>query len=533
MKLRSVQFRRVLDVGVGHVHWCEQYSAVYGGELQPLRSGRPLVADALPDLQRPDPRRRRLHRRHLQLLHDGPAPTTTNPRSRRTYAILYHDEQFYFTQRWRLVHPDDFKGPMFALVKPDPDTPGPAPLPLAKYWCPFRAGQFGPRSRLAVAAQVLLVTGGDPPGGGRRCCSAPTSATRRWTAPGAGGRCRPPVRYFGTPRRGLGRSRSPATRHRLPGDGPPARGHDDPPQGDAGRGRGRALVPALPAGREPRPPPIGEVAAGQRPPRATAPLEVPARARLPARRPLQPPGVYDTVDSRSRYYPVTPASDADAAKLAAAPGGDWLDEGRQLAVDPLHFPWHGGLLGYHPRRPPSIHEPVMRLRIMWRDGRGWIALHRDKRDDDLDPFAGLPPDGDADQRARRASGHHRPRRRDRAPPAVRRAHVWWEGSGDPTGGGRLLSSARRTGGSWSASGGCGWRPWSRRTATRPGRPRRLAPGRGGGGPLRPRAGTYEYRWTPTATGWRRWTAIARAKPRCHQHLVGRGRRRPRRRAGRR
>ncbi len=236
--LLAVRYERVLDVGVGHVHWCEQYQPIYGGELQPLRTGR-LLGDPFPSVTYAD-----LYQIFNGPIRDGdgfidgtcnyytmvqlrpdpaPVPPTaivTNPQQPPdTYAILYHDEQFYFTQRWRLVHPDDFKGPMFALVKDlDEDTRRGQPLYRWRketYWCPFRAGQVGPRSRMAVAAQVLLVTGGDPPDGGQpllfstNFSYATMDRTWRWRALPA------PAATSG-PRPRPGTRPSPATRRQRP-----------------------------------------------------------------------------------------------------------------------------------------------------------------------------------------------------------------------------------------------------------------------------------------------------------------------------
>ena len=77
------------------------------------------LARAVPDRQWPDPRRRRIHRRHVlllplvQLKPDNEVPVNNSGGvvglQPNAFALLYADEQFYFTQRWRLVHPDDFR----------------------------------------------------------------------------------------------------------------------------------------------------------------------------------------------------------------------------------------------------------------------------------------------------------------------------------------------------------------------------------------------------------------------------------------
>lgn len=104
-------------------------------------------------------------------------------------------------------------------------------------------------------------------------------------------------------------------------------------------------------------------------------------------------GVYDTVDSRSQYYLVS----GDAALLEAGQAGAWIDDAGQLTIDayPFRFDWMR--LPWPPKVPPatapkarpSLFNPDVRLRIV-RRGAQWIAMHWDKRDDDLMPFARLP-----------------------------------------------------------------------------------------------------------------------------------------------
>jgi hypothetical protein len=141
-------------------------------------------------------------------------------------------------------------------------------------------------------------------------------------------------------------------------------------------------------------------------------------------------GVYDLVDSRMQYYLVTPNSLVAEAALERGQGGAWVHDGKQISVDAYSFrfntmrlPWppvpltwlfQVGFQGLqqwismvlsvnpptaplpplpHPPRqrkaPPSLFNPDVRLRIV-RRGSQWIALHWDKRDDDLMPFTGLP-----------------------------------------------------------------------------------------------------------------------------------------------
>src|SRR5262249_38294446 len=110
-------------------------------------------------------------------------------------------------------------------------------------------------------------------------------------------------------------------------------------------------------------------------------------------------GVYDTVDSRTQYYSVTPATIADAAALASAGPGPWVDAAAKLYVRAWKFWWAaplrlpdtcgpdaGGTLDSlahyegRPERLPSLFNSRTLLRIEQRAGQ-WIALHWDKRDD--------------------------------------------------------------------------------------------------------------------------------------------------------
>ena len=170
----------MLDIGVGHPHWHERDEGIGGGELQPLR--------ARPSRRRPSaidfPWLYRFlngpifdsdgyidgtctYYALVQLKADvaGPGGTTAAWASRRhSYGLLYIDEQTYFTQRWRLAHPEDHEGLTFALVHGLHATT-PAlyeDWSLSKFWCPFRRGHAGARSRLAVSRQVILVNGEDP-----------------------------------------------------------------------------------------------------------------------------------------------------------------------------------------------------------------------------------------------------------------------------------------------------------------------------------------------------------------------------------
>ncbi len=438
MSLASIDFDQVLDIGVGHVHWHEQDDRTGGGEIQPLRTGTgagPVYLNGwFPTLDYA----------YLYRITNGPIRDgdgyidgTCNfyvmARLRNgTYRLLYLDEQMFASHRWRMVDPDDYKGLSFAIAKALRDDPIRYGWNPSTYWCPFRAGEIGPQSRMAAARQVLLVTGGNPPVIFSINFSwSSIDHTWRWRhlPPGAAVRHYDPVAVAGAepvvptdagpcvfPQ--TIRLREDLTMH-LRGAAPGASGVTE---------RGRWYQRYLPASHRYVPQP-GALVAGQRPALPQdfhwkfLPEEVFKRADR-----FSHFGVYADVDSRTQHYPVTPASAADADQLAAGETGTWIDQGGQLTVQAWTFPWHGELSGLHPKSPPSMYNPQTRLRIERRGAR-WIALHRDKRDDDLLPFENLPKSVILQNGARRVTVTLGPNVFVERPPAVERVRFWWEGSG--------------------------------------------------------------------------------------------------------
>ena len=103
-------------------------------------------------------------------------------------------------------------------------------------------------------------------------------------------------------------------------------------------------------------------------------------------------GVYDTVNSRGQYYLV----DLDETMLPAGLGENarWDDLTGQLTVLADKFNWE-----FLARRQPPIETHHFQsmftpgrimLKLVKRAPLGWIAMHWDKRDDDLRAFDKLP-----------------------------------------------------------------------------------------------------------------------------------------------
>jgi hypothetical protein len=178
IKKYGYRIRKVLDIGVGHEHWHEQRSSVYGGELDSL-DGR-----GLPPC---------LEGRNAYRLFNGPVEdqggfidgtvnyyvlaqlakgdfSADEKSPEWAYGILWLDEQAVLSERWRLLDPDDCKFGSFKDVVPSaivqylekefyfPNFK----FDRKNFWCPMRAGHVNPNSRMAVSRAVICVSGRDP-----------------------------------------------------------------------------------------------------------------------------------------------------------------------------------------------------------------------------------------------------------------------------------------------------------------------------------------------------------------------------------
>ena len=395
---RSIHYDQVLDIGLGHVHHHQQYERVTGGELQPIRTRSGFF---------PWEQYAELYRffngpvRDADGYIDGTCNIYALVRlATGQFALLYADEQTFFTQRWRLVGPDDHKGLIFAVAADLQRNPGPGgryDWNRNKFWNPFADGRVGPRSRLAVAAQVVLVSGEDAAGVPEiysiNFSWATIDRTWRWRRlPGA-------PRYLDD--QTVARGDEVITAASVETSYPQTiRLREDMTLHVKGTGRGsdgsmvigrwhqrylpanNRLVPSVYDAR---------YIEGQRPP---VPYEHPwhflPEAAFQSADQFSHFGVHAGVDSRTQYYRVTLAPGTDLGLLTSAPERPWIDIDNRLCIQSWQFPWLGDP-HLEPRCPPSLfNRDRTRLRLLERGAFGWIALHWDKRDDDLLPFDGLP-----------------------------------------------------------------------------------------------------------------------------------------------
>lgn len=411
LRFHSIRYERVLDVGVGHAHWHAVYDGSTGGELQPMHAGPAVAGMSWSELYRLVNGPIRDGDGYIDgtanfyaLVQLLPQLIDGGLRTPNAFGILYLDEQSYFSGRWRLVHPDDYKGGGFAVATAlASEDPRPSPLnewDATRYWCPFRAGNIDERTRMAVSRQVIVVNGVDPQRGAElysinfSYSTMDHSWRRRPLPPGAR------VAYFPDEASAAVES-VPAG---LNGDvvyPQTVRLREDLTlilRGSRGGVPGRWFQRYLPADNRLVPAPVALT--GSRPSEGFShPWRFITEEAFTVADEFSHLGVYDSVDSRSQYYPLT-VSDAAAAVVskssAAAP---WVDTAGQLFVRAVGFYWSAPLrvpdFDVHafasppvrPKKkaPPSIFNPVTQLRILKRGNR-WIATHWDKRDDDLMPF---------------------------------------------------------------------------------------------------------------------------------------------------
>lgn len=402
----AIDFEHVLDIGVGHVHYHQQNEGITGGEIQPVKN----------------PVNHALYRFFNGPIRDGDgfidgtcnlyALVRLKEGGSQRYALIYMDEQSYFTQRWRMVDIDDYRGMNFAIVTALPKRPSAAnacdsalALPPDtsygfdpdKFWDPFRANRIDDRSRMAVAAQVLLVTGFDPSGEGRifsiNFSFSSIDHSWRWRKLPKGAQ----EVYVDEQTTSLDGELSGPDEAVWPQT---IRLREDMTivlKGRHGGVAGRWYQRYLPSSLDEATPPRALVR--DQPPSVDYRHEwrfLPEPAFQLADR-FSHLGVFDRVNTRSQYYVLRPATAADEAVLAEVTGRidhrtpmhatePWIDAERRLFVSQWKFRWTSpDAPGADPSDVPSIFNPDSMFRVT-RVGSQWIATWWDKRDDDLMPF---------------------------------------------------------------------------------------------------------------------------------------------------
>ena len=163
----SIEFHKVLGIGVGRLHRHTHYDSSHGGELHVLAFNTGPVGD-------------------FASFYDGtcnyfilcqlkPSDTITDDNLEDAFGLLWIDEQTYYSERWRLVHPlDEEWDPSRGIASyGGPNLFGSGwwkayedklrfredyILKKELFWCPFRAGYIDKDSRLAVARQTIIVS---------------------------------------------------------------------------------------------------------------------------------------------------------------------------------------------------------------------------------------------------------------------------------------------------------------------------------------------------------------------------------------
>ncbi len=384
---QAIRIHRVLDIGVGNMHTHVQYEPIHGGEMS---NGPAPIHGPMDDFAG---------------YWDGTCnfyllceirvdPANGDDPSKVSYGILWMDEQAYFSERWRLLHPDDYKSRMFrdwALVGDfisgihGPKNNTAHHFVRDTFWCPFtdtwteKAERITDSSRMAVARQTVLVTGKCPDENDLiysiNFSYGSCDRTWRWRRYPDGCTVVSDPSYVKTPAPGQSYCasktiglRADMTIHlwgkRATGDD-----HED----------GYWVQKYLPADN----------------------VHVPARSDLVAEEMPSVPyphawqfftedcvekaggfshfGVYETVDARSQYYEVEFMGGSDPFPDPSDADQRWIDKNNSLRIGLHGAPWES----------PSRFNKKTYLTLVRREPFGVIAMPWDKRDDELKGFTGL------------------------------------------------------------------------------------------------------------------------------------------------
>ena len=189
----SIRFRKILGMGVGRLHRHTHYDSRHGGELHILAFNMGPIADFASFFDGTCNYYLLCQLKKNDAINEDDVETLKN-----AYGVLWIDEQTFYSERWRLVHPSDKAWSISrgfvtyaglrsweALVRELPflerEFPWMEGLPWDwepyrdktrfkkdfrlkddKFWCPFTAGYINGRSQLAVSNQTCLVSGRIP-----------------------------------------------------------------------------------------------------------------------------------------------------------------------------------------------------------------------------------------------------------------------------------------------------------------------------------------------------------------------------------
>lgn len=310
-----------------------------------------------------------------------------------SYGILWIDEQSYFSERWRLLHPDDKKWAVkrgFAWI---------GNIDRSKFWCPFEdswfndAGRMNNNSRMAVSRQTVLVTGENPNGDPEHVLYSinfswgSADKTWRWTKYPKGAEValgmdvKDPQKdssYYLPQTIEIREDMTIFMKGKL-ADG--NNGHID----------GKWVRKYLPADNAevPRAEELVEVRDSNGNLRSEAMSDQPyphewnffSNRQFNIAHAYSHFGVYERVDSRSQYYFVQVLEDSPNPFPDNYPENiQWMDSENNLYILTAQPPFI--------HKPPSMFNKRTYLKIVKRGKIGMIAMLWDKRDDDLLEFTG-------------------------------------------------------------------------------------------------------------------------------------------------
>lgn len=384
---KSLKIHEVLDIAVGHMHRHLHYEDIYGGEMDTMVTGIYDIFNGPVDDKGGfcDGTCNFYALCKIKIDADG-----DGVHEKETYGILWMDEQSYFSERWRLLHPDDHKwAPLrdWSIVKHlfQRDE---------SFWCPFEDSWFNSidridgTSRMAVARQTVLVTGKDPDEGyvlySINFSWGTSDRTWRWRRYPKGCKvehgtdikqpqegvsyCLPntiairedmTIYMRGVLAKDSGHENGFWYQKYLPADNREVPNEDEFDEEDTFDDNGK--------------------------PQKAYPQEWQFINEENFRRAdsFSHFGVYENVDSRSQYYHVDLSPNSEFPDYPSFI--PWVDRNNSLYV------LTGQLLRFPPFHhcPPSMFNDRTYLKIVRREPFGLIAMHWDKRDDELPGFSNI------------------------------------------------------------------------------------------------------------------------------------------------